>query len=71
MPQKRLFKQASLAKVKWKRPVGQLRTSQYDYIEDLGWNDLGLHPREKMEVVANRDVRRLNVDVLPSQPSRT
>jgi len=41
MPQERLPKQALLAKVKWKRPVGQPRTRWEDYIEDLGMEPLG------------------------------
>jgi len=40
MPQERLPKQALLAKVKGKRPMGRPRTSWEDYIEDLGWNRL-------------------------------
>jgi len=53
MPQKRLPKQASLAKVKEKRPMGRPRTRWADYIEDLGWNRLGLQPSEMLEVVAD------------------
>jgi len=45
--QERLPKQALLAKVKGKRPVGRYRTRWEDYIEDL--------------VVADRDVWRLNL----------
>jgi len=32
---------------------------------------LGLQPSEMLEVVADRDVWRLNLDLLPPQPSRT
>jgi len=56
MPQERLPKQALLAKVKGKRPVGRRRTRWADYIEDIGWNHLGLQPSEMLEVVADRDV---------------
>jgi len=54
--QERLPKQALLAKVKGKRPVGRLRTRWVDYIEDIRWNRLGLQPSEMLEVVADRDV---------------
>jgi len=62
MPQERLPKQALLAKVKGKRPVGRLRTRWADYIEDLGWNSLRLQPSEMSVVVADRDVWRLNLE---------
>jgi len=71
MPQERLSKQALLAKVKRKRPVGRPRTRWADYIEDLGWNRLGLQQNEMLEVVADRDVWRLNLELQPQQPSRT
>jgi len=51
--------------------VGRPRTRWADYIEDLGWNRLGLQPSELLEVVADRDVWRLNLELLPPQPSRT
>ena len=38
------------------------------YIEDLGWNRLGLHPREMMNVIEGREVWRLNLELL--KPSR-
>jgi len=63
MPQEKLPKQA-LA-------VGQPRTRWADYIEALGWNRLGLQPRKMWEVVADRDVWRLNLELLPPQPSQT
>ena len=46
MPQERLPKQALLAKASGTRPVGRPRTRWTDYIEDLGWNRLGLRPSE-------------------------
>jgi len=71
MPQERLPKQALLAKVKRKRPVGRPRTRREDYIEDLGWNRLGLQPSEMLAMVADRDVWWLNLELLLPQPSRT
>jgi len=71
MPQERLPKQALLAKVKGKRLVGRPRTRWQVYIEDLGWNCLGLQPSEMLVVVADRDVWQLNLELLPPQPSRT
>jgi len=56
-----------------KRPMGRPRTVTHweDYIEDLGWNRFGLQPSEMLEGVADQDVWRLNLELLPPQPSRT
>ena len=70
MPQERLPKQALHAKASGRRPVGRPRTRWTDYIEDLRWNRLGLRPSEMMEVVEDREVWRLNLELLPPQPSR-
>ena len=73
MPQKRLLKQALLAKTNGRRPVGQPRTRWTKYIEDLEWNRLELHASKMMDVIEDRDVRevwRLNLELLPPQPSR-
>ena len=70
MPQERLPKQALLAKANGRRPVGRPRTRWTDYIKDLGWNCLGFHPSEMMEVVEDREVWRLNLELLPLQPPR-
>ena len=70
MPQERLPKQALLAKAYGRRPVGRPRTRWTDHIEDLGWNRLGLRPSEMMEVMEDREVWRLNLELLPPQPSR-
>ena len=51
MPQERLPEQALLAKASGRRPVGQPRTRWINYIEDLGWNRLGLHSRKMMDVI--------------------
>jgi len=51
--------------------VGRPRTCWQDDIENLGWNRLGLHPSEMMEVKPDRDVRQLNLELLPPQSSRT
>jgi len=64
MPQERLPKQALLEKGKGKRPVGQPRTRWEDYIEDIRWNRLGLQSSKMLQVVANRDQRRLNLELL-------
>jgi len=68
MPRERFPKQALLAKIKGKRPGGRPRTCWQDYIEDLGWNRLGLQPSEILAVVADRDVWRLNLELLTPQP---
>ena len=72
MPRKRLPKQAILATANGRRPVGRPRTRCTDYVEDLGvgWNGLGLHPSEMMEVMEDREVWWLNLELLPPQPSR-
>ena len=70
MRHERLPKQASHAKANGRRPVGQPRTKRTDYIEDLGWNRLGLRPSEMMEVMEDREVWRLNLELQPPQPSR-
>ena len=68
MPQERLPKQALHAKANGRRPVGRPRTRWTDYIEDLGWNRLGLRPSEMMEVMEDREVWRLNLELLPRNP---
>ena len=70
MPRERLHKQALLAKANGRRPVGLPRTRWTDYVEDLGRNRLGLRPSKMMEVMGDREVWRLNLELLPPQPSR-
>ena len=70
MPQERLPKQALRAKANGRRPVGRFRTRWTDYIEDLGWNRLGLRPSEMMDMMEDREVWGLNLELLPPQPSR-
>ena len=70
MPQEKLPKQVLLGKANGRRPVGRPRTRWTNYIEDLGWNRLGLHPSEMMDVMEDREVWRLNLELLPPQPSR-
>ena len=69
MSQERLPEQALLAKANGRRPVGRPRTRWTNYFEDLGWNRLGLRPSEMMKVMEDREVRRLNLELLPPQPS--
>ena len=70
MPQERLLKQALLAKANGRRPVGRPRTRCTDHIEDLGWNRLGLRPSEMKEVIEDREMWRLNLELTAPQPSR-
>ena len=70
MPQEKLPKQALLSKANGRRPVGRPRTRWIDYIENLGWNRLVLRPSEMMGVMEDREVWRLNLELLPTQPSR-
>ena len=64
------FNKALLAKANGRRPVGRLRTGWTNYIESLGWNRLGLHPSEMMNVIEDREVWRFNLELLHPQPSR-
>ena len=41
-----------------------------NYIEDLGRNRFGLHSSEMMDVMEDREVWRLNLEQLLTQPSR-
>ena len=68
MPQERLPKQALLAKAKGRRPVARSRARWTDYMEDLGWNRLGLCPSKMMEVMEDCEVWRLNLELLPRNP---
>ena len=70
MPHERLPKQALHTKVNRKRPVGRPRTRRLDYIENLGWNHLGLYPSKMQSVLVDREVWRLNLELLPPQSSR-
>ena len=56
MPSGKLPKQALHAKANGRRPVGRPRIRWTDYIEDLGWNRLGLRPSKMMEVMEDREV---------------
>ena len=53
-----------------RKPVGRPRTRWSKYIEDLKWNPLGFHPSKMMDVMEDREVWRLNLELLPPQPSR-
>ena len=69
-PQERLPKHALHAEANGRRPVGRPGTRWTNYIENLGWNRLGLCPSEMMEVMEDCEVWRLNLELLPPQPSR-
>ena len=60
----RLPKQNIYDKVSGKSPVGRPQTRWLDYIEDLGWNRLELHPSEMQSVLVDREVWRLNRELL-------
>ena len=53
-PQEKFPKQALHAKANGRRPVGRPRTRWTNYIKDLGWNCLGLHPSGMMVVMEDR-----------------
>ena len=64
MPQEKLSTQTLLAKVNRRRPVGQTRTRRINYVEDHGWNRWGLHSSKMMAVMEDREVWRLNLELL-------
>ena len=68
MPQERLPKQALFATPDGKRPVGRPRKRWMHHVEDLGWNRLVLCLSEMNEVLKDRDVKRLNLELLPRDP---
>ena len=70
MPQERLPEQALLAKANGRRPVGRPRTRWTDYFVDLGWNRLELYLSAMMELMEDREVWRLNLEMLSPQSSR-
>ena len=63
-----IFKQGLLAKANGRRPVGRPRTKWTNYIEDLGWNRLGLYPDEMMDVMQYRKVWPLISSCRPRNP---
>ena len=66
MPHERLPKQTFYAEVSGKRLVGRPQTKWLDYIEVLGWNRLGLYPREMQSVLVDREMWQLNLELLPA-----
>ena len=49
-------------------PVGRRRTKWLDYIEDHGWNRLGLYRSEIQSVLVDRELWRFNLELLPRNP---
>ena len=70
MPHERLSKQTLYAKVSGKKSVGRPRTRWLDYIEDRGWKRLRLYPSEMQSVLVDREVWRLNLELLPPEPTK-
>ena len=70
MSRERLPKQALLAKANGRRPIGRRGTRWTNYIEYLEWNRLGLYPSEMMDVMEDREVWRVSLELLLPQPSR-
>ena len=58
-----------VAKANGKRPDKRSRTRWTNWIEDQGWRCLGLHPSEMKLAMEDREVWRLNFELLPQQPS--
>ena len=53
-----------------RRTVGRPRTRWTNYIKDRGWNRLGLHPSKMREVMEDREVWRLNLELVSPLPSQ-
>ena len=70
MPHEWLPKQTLYAEVSGKMQIGRPRTRWLDFIEDRDWNRLGLHPSKTQSVMVGRELRRLNLELLPPQPFR-
>ena len=72
MAKETLPKQALLAppQKNEKRSAGRPRIKWINYIVDLGWNRVGLHASEMMDVMKDHEVWRFNLELLPSQPTR-
>ena len=68
MTQERLPKLILLAKANGRRPVGRPRARWTNYIENLGWNRLGLHSSEIMYVMEDRELWWLSLKLLPRNP---
>ena len=64
MPQERPPKQALLAKANGRRPVRRPRTRSTNYIKNFGWNCLRFYPSEMMDAIEDREVWRLNFELL-------
>ena len=70
MPHEQLPKQSLYAEVNGKRAVGRPRTRWRHYIESFGWNPLGSHSSEMPSLLVEREVWRLNPELLLPQPLR-
>ena len=68
MSQEKLPKQALLAKANGIRVVGRPKTRWTNYIEDLRWNRLRLHPSKIMNWMKDCEVWRFNLELLPPNP---
>ena len=70
MHQERHPKQALLAKANGRRAVGRPKNRWTKYIKNLGWKRLGFFPNKMIDVMEDREVCRLNLELHPPQPSR-
>ena len=70
VPEEWLPKHILYAKVSWKKPVVRPRTRLLNCIDNLCWNRLGLHPSKMQSVLVDRELWRLNLELLTPQPSR-
>ena len=72
MPQEKHPKRALLARANGKRPDGRPRTIRWTNYTEM-WDGVArdlIHSSEMIEVMEERKVWLLNLELLPSQPSR-
>jgi len=52
-----------------KRPTSHLTTRWSDYISDLAWSRIGVEPAELSEILVDREVLRVLLELLSLRPS--
>jgi len=69
MPNRRLVRQALLAKPTGKRPTRRPTPRGGTASPTLAWSRLGVEPAELPEIAVDREVFQVSLWMLPSQPS--
>ena len=66
MSQEKLPKLALIAKANDRRPVERPKTRWTNYVDNVGWNRQGLKPKRNDGCDKDREVSRLNIELLLS-----